>query len=109
MSVEFYREPPGKFDSRTLSRKTLNRWTGRVHTRTPAQKEFYKLPEYFPLKGISMYKGYHLIRNSHLRNFPYKGLHFVKDLPLEGIFHYKGLPLLRDFLCKGCSFIKYFP
>ena len=30
MSVDFYREPPGKFDSRTLSRKTLNRWTGRI-------------------------------------------------------------------------------
>ena len=29
MSVEFYRESPGKFDSRTLSRKTLSRWTGR--------------------------------------------------------------------------------
>ena len=29
MSVEFYRESPGKFDSRTLNRKTLNRWTGR--------------------------------------------------------------------------------
>ena len=30
MSVEFYRESPGKFDSRTLSRITLNRWTGRM-------------------------------------------------------------------------------
>ena len=30
MSVEFYRESPGKFDSRTLNRKTLNRWTGRT-------------------------------------------------------------------------------
>ena len=29
MSVEFYRESHGKFDSRTLNRKTLNRWTGR--------------------------------------------------------------------------------
>ena len=29
MSVEFYRESPGKFGSRTLSRKTLSRWTGR--------------------------------------------------------------------------------
>ena len=29
MSVELDRESPGKFDSRTLSRKTLNRWTGR--------------------------------------------------------------------------------
>ena len=29
MSVEFYGEPPGKFDLRTLNRKTLNRWTGR--------------------------------------------------------------------------------
>ena len=30
MSVEFYRESPGKFDSRTLNRTTLNRWTGRI-------------------------------------------------------------------------------
>ena len=30
MSVELYRESPGKFDSRTPSRKTLNRWTGRI-------------------------------------------------------------------------------
>ena len=29
MSVEFYRESTGKFDSRTLSRETLSRWTGR--------------------------------------------------------------------------------
>ena len=29
MSVEFYRESPGKFDSRTLNRKTLKRWTRR--------------------------------------------------------------------------------
>ena len=29
MSVEIYRGSPGKFDSRTLRRKTLNRWTGR--------------------------------------------------------------------------------
>ena len=27
MSVEFYRESPGKFDS-SLSRTTLSRWTG---------------------------------------------------------------------------------
>ena len=30
MSVEFYRESSVKFDSRTLSRKTLSRWTGRA-------------------------------------------------------------------------------
>ena len=30
MSVEFYRESPGKFDSKTLSRETLSRWTGRT-------------------------------------------------------------------------------
>ena len=30
MSVELYRESAGKFDSRTLSRKTLSRWTGRM-------------------------------------------------------------------------------
>ena len=27
---QFYRESPGKFDSRTLSRETLSRWTGRI-------------------------------------------------------------------------------
>ena len=31
MSVEFYRGSPGKFDSRTLNRKTLSRWTGRIY------------------------------------------------------------------------------
>ena len=30
MSVKFYRGSPGKFDSRTLNRITLNRWTGRT-------------------------------------------------------------------------------
>ena len=30
MSVEFYRESPGKFDSKALSRETLSRWTGRT-------------------------------------------------------------------------------
>ena len=30
VSVEFDRESPGKFDSRTLNRRTLNRWTGRT-------------------------------------------------------------------------------
>ena len=29
MSVEFDMGSPGKFDSRTLNKKTLNRWTGR--------------------------------------------------------------------------------
>ena len=31
MSFEFHRESPRKFDSRTLNRKTLNRWTGRTN------------------------------------------------------------------------------
>ena len=30
MSIELFRESPGKFDSRTLSRETLSRWTGRI-------------------------------------------------------------------------------
>ena len=29
LNLWFYRESPGKFDSRTLSRETLNRWIGR--------------------------------------------------------------------------------
>ena len=36
MSVEFYRGSPGKFDSRTLSRETLSRWTGRMVQYPPA-------------------------------------------------------------------------
>ena len=38
MSVEFYREPPRKFDSRTLSRETL-RWTGRNNKRHAVLRE----------------------------------------------------------------------
>ena len=30
MPVEFDRGSPGKFDSRTLRRETLSRWTGRT-------------------------------------------------------------------------------
>ena len=33
MSVEFYRGSPGNLDSRTLSRKTLSRWTRRMSGR----------------------------------------------------------------------------
>ena len=35
-SVEFYRGSPGKFDSRTLSRETLSRWTGHTTQRQTA-------------------------------------------------------------------------
>ena len=35
ISVEFDRGSPGKFDSRTLSRKTINRWTGRKQEASP--------------------------------------------------------------------------
>ena len=28
--IDFFGGSPGKFDSRTLNRKTLNRWTGRI-------------------------------------------------------------------------------
>ena len=34
MSVDCYRESPGKFDSRTLSRETLSRWIGRINIAT---------------------------------------------------------------------------
>ena len=39
MSVEFSRESPGKFDSRTLSRETLSRWTGRKRGGLPGSAE----------------------------------------------------------------------
>ena len=35
MSVEFDRGSLGKFDSRTLNRETLDRWTGRIAFLTP--------------------------------------------------------------------------
>ena len=38
MPVEFDRGSPGKFDSRTLSRKTLNRWTGRSLRSAPPKR-----------------------------------------------------------------------
>ena len=39
MSVEFHRKSPGKFDSRTLNRETLSRWTGRtVHASLRASR-----------------------------------------------------------------------
>ena len=46
MSVESYRESPGKFDSRTLSRETLSRWTGRMNIAAQmAFQSFDKLGE----------------------------------------------------------------
>ena len=47
MTVEFDRGSPGKFDSRTLSRKTLSRWTGR----TGGFGGTRKLPRRFELRG----------------------------------------------------------
>ena len=35
MSVEFDRGSPGKIASRTLSRETLSRWTGRTTVKIP--------------------------------------------------------------------------
>ena len=49
MSIEFYRGSPGKFDSRTLSRKTLNRWTGRIHKGTLASHIRKESKAGFPL------------------------------------------------------------
>ena len=40
MSVEFYKESPGKFDSRTLNRTTLNRWTG------GSTVSYHNIPQY---------------------------------------------------------------
>ena len=45
MSVEFYRESPGKFDSRTLSRKTLSRWTGRTCIHTACKHTYQPYPQ----------------------------------------------------------------
>ena len=45
MSVEFDRGSPGKFDSRTLNRKTLNRWTGRIITPPTSPHDCYAAPE----------------------------------------------------------------
>ena len=39
MSIEFDRGSPGKFDSRTLSRKTPSRWTGRSISGSSGDRE----------------------------------------------------------------------
>ena len=71
MSVEFYRESPGKFDSRTLDRKTLNRWTGRtIKATTTATKRlrrcssrlFEQLFELFSVVSLFSSKLFELIR-----------------------------------------------
>ena len=38
MCVYLYRESPGKFDSRTLNRKSLSRWTGRIRVKSTARR-----------------------------------------------------------------------
>ena len=45
MSVEFYRGSPGKFDSRTLSRETLGRWTGRTRLIGAGSVRVYNSPQ----------------------------------------------------------------
>ena len=48
----FYRESPGKFDSRTLSRETLSRWTGRtLTTATDGSGTNHILEQHQPLDG----------------------------------------------------------
>ena len=56
MSVEFYRESPGKFDSRTLNRTTLNRWTGRNHPSRKSQPrgEAVRVPRADASRGGAM-------------------------------------------------------
>ena len=50
MSVDFHRESPGKFDSRTLNRKTLSRWTGRITCSTA-----YHLLHYITLRYVTLH------------------------------------------------------
>ena len=61
MPVEFDRGSPGKFDSRTLSRKTLNRWTGRngmslqaaaIKTRCPGASALVKTGRHLPMSFL---------------------------------------------------------
>ena len=46
MSVNFDRGSPGKFDSRTLNRKTINRWTGRTCLTQVSSKMMNDLANY---------------------------------------------------------------
>ena len=44
MSVELDLGSPGKFDSRTLNRETLSRWTGRNNNDVQAQAGHFSAP-----------------------------------------------------------------
>ena len=62
MSVEFYSESPGKFDSRTLHRKTLNRWTGRIKlleggevARYPVRRPGAPRPSHVPVSALLLF------------------------------------------------------
>ena len=48
MSVECYRESPGKFDSRTLNRKTIIRWTGRMSRQRLSNVQVRRFMRSFP-------------------------------------------------------------
>ena len=72
MSFECYRESPGKFDSRTLNRKTLNRWTGRNGRLTTFTwcDAFGSFPMRWSFVDMRSFKYNHLMRkmfdNSHI-------------------------------------------
>ena len=68
--VEIYRESPGKFDSRTLSRETLSRWTGRIQTLLTAKiirikdhtyNVLYRAIMYYTILWYTMITSYSMI------------------------------------------------
>ena len=67
MSVEFDRGSPGKFDSRTLNRKTLNRWTVRNDDDNDNHngKKGYA-PEVAKIAPYVVYDGFKMLRNNLL-------------------------------------------
>ena len=78
MSVEFYRESPGKFDSRTLNGETLSRWTGRSNVRYRAVNKCPRQDERRPSERAVLPKGrlalYLSDRSSHIIGVPYGSL-----------------------------------
>ena len=73
MSVESYRESPGKFDSRTLSRETLSRWTGRRAVILPSWQGDRAYVQERPKRCLEGHKHREFPPNSHVhREFPRK-------------------------------------
>ena len=112
MSVEFYRESPGKFDSRTLNRKTLNRWTGRTSRRRcvrahPTLKRGYH--GVFDNSGIYIHTYTYIYIYIYIYLFIYIGRRLSSSGTMSGISRLRFVDFSNQLPCSSnvllCCFL----